>query len=449
MIDIKSLNTQDDDFAVKFDELNNAEASFGEEAIAVKVRQILKAIKKSSANKTSEPLLRYSKEFDGLDFSSLRDLEVDASEFDLALNSIDKEVLTVLKSAANRIINYHQKQLEFMGGSWSFTDASKITAGQKITALKKVGIYVPGGLANYPSSVLMNAIPAKIAGVEEIIMVTPADADGKINPVVLVAALIAKVDKVFKLGGVQAIGALTYGGFDEGVGVIPKVDKIVGPGNAYVTAAKKEIFGEVGIDMLAGPSEVLILADKSAEVDWIVWDMFAQAEHDENARVTVISDDANYLEAIKNRLNILIKTATRSDIIKKALETNGSLIKVRDAAEMIDLANKIAPEHLEVFVTKANEVAAQIYNAGAIFIGKNTAEAIGDYCGGTNHVLPTVKSARFSNPLGVYDFVKRTSVLEVPEQASDELYKIAHTLATAEGLQAHAESVAIRIKNES
>ncbi|MEK9867059.1 MAG: histidinol dehydrogenase, partial [Betaproteobacteria bacterium] len=312
--------------------------------------------------------------------------------------------------------------------------------GQKITAINSVGLYVPGGKAAYPSSVLMNAIPAKVAGVDEVVMVVPCP-DGHISPVVLAAADIANIDRVFKIGGAQAIGALAYG-----TETIPRVDKIVGPGNAYVAAAKKKVFGAVGIDMIAGPSEILIVCDGSVDVDWIVMDLFSQAEHDELAQSILISDDEQFLRAVQSRIEAVVKDMPRKDVISSSLSDRGALILVRDLNEACQLVNQIAPEHLELSVADPSKLIDQISNAGAIFVGKYTSESLGDYCAGPNHVLPTSGTARFSSPLGVYDFQKRSSVIEVSRSGARELGLIAATLAREEGLEAHAASAERRFK---
>ncbi|MEL0030353.1 MAG: histidinol dehydrogenase, partial [Betaproteobacteria bacterium] len=375
--------------------------------------------------------------FDRTSVSSIDELALNREDLRSATSLVDESVVNALTQAANRIRDYHERQ---KNESWFYIDDLGNRLGQKITAINSVGLYVPGGKAAYPSSVLMNAIPAKVAGVDEVVMVVPCP-DGHISPVVLAAADIANIDRVFKIGGAQAIGALAYG-----TETIPRVDKIVGPGNAYVAAAKKKVFGAVGIDMIAGPSEILIVCDGSVDVDWIVMDLFSQAEHDELAQSILISDDEQFLRAVQSRIEAVVKDMPRKDVISSSLSDRGALILVRDLNEACQLVNQIAPEHLELSVADPSKLIDQISNAGAIFVGKYTSESLGDYCAGPNHVLPTSGTARFSSPLGVYDFQKRSSVIEVSRSGARELGLIAATLAREEGLEAHAASAERRFK---
>jgi histidinol dehydrogenase len=342
-----------------------------------------------------------------------------------------------LEQAADRVRSYHEKQLMH---SWSYTEADGTMLGQQVTALDRVGLYVPGGKAAYPSSVLMNAIPAKVAGVKELIMVVPTPG-GEKNPLVLAAAAVCGVDRVFCIGGAQAVGALAYG-----TQTVPQVDKIVGPGNAYVAAAKRRVFGVVGIDMVAGPSEILVICDGKTDPDWVTMDLFSQAEHDELAQAILLSPDAAFLDRVQASIDKLIQEMPRAEIIRTALENRGALIQVRDLDEAADIANYIAPEHLELSVDDPVALTAKIRHAGAIFMGRRTCEALGDYCAGPNHVLPTSRTARFSSPLGVYDFQKRSSLIMVSEAGAQTLGRIASTLAYGEGLQAHARSAEYRLK---
>jgi histidinol dehydrogenase len=362
---------------------------------------------------------------------------VEETALQQALATIPADFRQALDQAAARIREYHQHQ---KGQSWSYRDQDGSTLGQRITPLDRVGIYVPGGKAAYPSSVLMNAIPAQVAGVREIIMVVPAVND-EINPVVLAAAQVAGVDRVFSIGGAQAIAALAYG-----AGPVPAVDKIVGPGNRYVAAAKRLVFGIVGIDMIAGPSEVVVVADESADPDWIAMDMFAQAEHDEDARAILVTTDASMPERVEASINRQITQMERAGIIRTAMENNGALIRAEDVEQACAIVNRLAPEHLELAVEDPDRYLAGIRHAGAIFLGHFAAEALGDYCAGPNHVLPTGRTARFSSPLGVYDFQKRSSLIECSAASASELARTATVLARAEGLSAHARSAELRMK---
>ncbi|KAA0446173.1 MAG: histidinol dehydrogenase [Candidatus Thioglobus sp.] len=382
-------------------------------------------------------LIDYSVKFDGVSATKMADLSINSSALKSAFNELDKTQKSALSAAAERITNYHQKQLQ---KTWTYSDDDETMLGQKITPIERVGLYVPGGKASYPSSVLMNAIPAKVAGVAELIMVVPA-ANGVVNPLVLAAAHITQVNQVFTVGGAQAIAALAYG-----TKSIPKVDKIVGPGNIYVATAKRQVFGQVGIDMIAGPSEILIICDGKTNPDWIAMDLFSQAEHDEDAQSILLSPDADFIEKVAASIEKLLPTMDRKNIIAKALNSRGALIQTKNMDEAIAISNQIAPEHLELSVEDPKSMLGDIHHAGAIFMGRNTCEALGDYCAGPNHVLPTSGTARFSSPLGVYDFQKKSSLIMVSDAGANSLGEIAVTLAEGEGLQAHAQSAQYRIQ---
>ena len=383
-------------------------------------------------------VLEYTQRFDRLNADKLGDLEIPQAELKAALESLPAEQRKALQTAADRIRSYHEKQLL---QSWSYTENDGTMLGQQVTSLDRVGLYVPGGKAAYPSSVLMNAIPAKVAGVKELIMVVPTPA-GERNALVLAAAAAAGVDRVFCIGGAQAVGALAYG-----TQTIAQVDKIVGPGNAFVAAAKRRVFGVVGIDMVAGPSEILVICDGKTNPDWVAMDLFSQAEHDELAQAILLSPDAAFLDQVTASMNRLLEDMPRKDIIRTSLQDRGALIKVRDLEEAATIANFIAPEHLELSMDDALAFSKKIKHAGAIFMGRDTCEAIGDYCAGSNHVLPTSRTSRFSSPLGVYDFQKRTSLIMVSKQGAQTLGKVAATLANGEGLRAHARSAEFRLKD--
>ncbi|MDA0238043.1 MAG: histidinol dehydrogenase [Proteobacteria bacterium] len=402
-------------------------------AIEVVVDDILQQVRKYG----DAALIALTNKFDQTQAASIEDLTVDREGLRSALSAVDSEVIKALRAASHRIESYHQRQVQ---GSWSYRDESGSLLGQKIVPLARVGLYVPGGKAAYPSSVLMNAIPARVAGVKEIVMMVPTP-NGVVNPVVLAAAHIAGVGRVYQIGGAQAIGALAYG-----TQTIDKVDKIVGPGNAYVALAKKKVFGVVGIDMIAGPSEILIICDGKTNPDWIVMDLFSQAEHDELAQSILITNDELFLRRVQERVAALLPEMPRKSVIKKSLEDRGALILVKDLSEACKIANSIAPEHLELSVEEPGLLLDQIDNAGAIFMGRYTSEALGDYCAGPNHVLPTSGTARFSSPLGVYDFQKRTSLIEVSESGARDLGRIAAKLAREEGLEAHARSAEKRFQ---
>ena len=434
MIQIKKLNTQDSNFKDQLSQLIFFEAEENTE-IEKTVAEILSDVKKRG----DQAVIEYTKKFDHADFSSMEDFEISKEELNLALESLPKASKDALEEAAKRVFDYHNKQLM---SSWSYTEDDQTLLGQKVTSLDWVGLYVPGGKAAYPSSVLMNAIPAKVAGVKEIIMVVPSPY-GERNQLVLAAAALVKVDRVFSIGGAQAIGALAYG-----TQTIPQVDKIVGPGNAYVAEAKRRVFGVVGIDMVAGPSEILIIADEKSNPDWIAMDLFSQAEHDELAQSILISPSDAFLNQVQESINKLIDTMPRKKIIETSLENRGAMIKVKNLEEAAEISNFISPEHLELSVDDPDMLVNSIKHAGAIFMGRNTCEAVGDYCAGPNHVLPTSRTARFSSPLGVYDFQKRSSLIKLSHQGARKLGKIASVLAHGEGLQAHAKSAEYRIDNE-
>jgi histidinol dehydrogenase len=381
-------------------------------------------------------LLDYSARFDRLAAASVADLEISSERLSRALQAIGSDQRQALEDAAARITSYHQHQTQ---DSWQYHDEGGNLLGQKITALSRVGIYVPGGKASYPSSVLMNALPARVAGVDEIVMVVPAP-DGQLSDMVLAAASIAGVDRVFTLGGAQAVAALAYG-----TETVPAVDKIVGPGNIYVATAKRQVFGQVGIDMLAGPSEILIICDGSTDPDWIAMDLFSQAEHDENAQAILLSPDQSCLDAVVSSIQRLLPTMERASIIEASLMARGALIKTRDLAEAIRISNQVAPEHLELSVAEPESLLEDVEHAGAVFMGRYTSEALGDYCAGPNHVLPTSGTARFSSPLGVYDFQKRSSIIMCSAQGVSELGEIASVLARGEDLTAHARSAELRL----
>ena len=397
------------------------------------VTQILQHVKTDG----DAAVLAYTARFDHIQADSLLDLAISQAELQSALASLPTEQRNALEQAVERIHAYHERQ---KSSSWQYTDTDGNLLGQKVTALERVGLYVPGGKAAYPSSVLMNAIPAKVAGVKELTMVVPTP-HGEKNTLVLAAAALAGVDNVFCIGGAQAVGALAYG-----TKTIQQVDKIVGPGNAYVASAKRQVFGVVGIDMVAGPSEILIITDGTAPVDWLVMDLFSQAEHDELAQAILISTSADYLQEVAQRINALLPSLPRHEIIATALSHRGGLIHVSDLQEAVEISNYIAPEHLELAVTDPVHWAEKIQNAGAIFMGSLSCEALGDYCAGPNHVLPTSRTARFSSPLGVYDFQKRSSLIMASAIGANRLGKVASVLARGEGLQAHAQSAEFRIK---
>jgi histidinol dehydrogenase len=429
---IRRPSTRDAGFLATLDALLHFDHST-DDAIEQTVSEILRRVRTEG----DAAVLDYTRRFDKLDAGTLAELELPRSELRHALDRLPSAQRTALEAAAQRVTSYHERQkLE----SWSFTEADGTRLGQKVTPLDRVGLYVPGGKAAYPSSVLMNALPAKVAGVGELIMVVPTPR-GEKNALVLAAACLSGVDRVFTLGGAQAVAALAYG-----TQTIPQVDKIVGPGNAYVAAAKRRVFGTVGIDMVAGPSEVLIIADASANPEWVAIDLFAQAEHDELAQAILLSPDAEFIARVAASIERLLPTMPRREVISASLKGRGALIQVADLDEACTLANRIAPEHLELAVSDPSPLVEKIRHAGAIFIGHYASESLGDYCAGPNHVLPTSRSARFSSPLGVYDFQKRSSLIEVSPAGAQTLGPIAATLAHGEGLTAHARAAELRIK---
>ena len=429
---LRRLDATDPDFARDLDHLLSWE-SVSDDSVNRRVLDIIADVR----TRGDAALVDYTERFDGLKVASMADLILPRARLELALSRITPAQREALEQAAERVRLYHEKQKQ---DSWTYTEADGTVLGQKVTPLDRAGLYVPGGKASYPSSVLMNAIPAKVAGVEEVVMVVPTPR-GELNELVLAAACLAGVDRVFTIGGAQAIAALAYG-----TESVPPVDKIVGPGNIYVATAKRHVFGKVGIDMIAGPSEILVVCDGQTDPDWIAMDLFSQAEHDEDAQSILLSPDAAFLDAVAASIAKLLPTMERAEIIGKSLSARGALIKVADMAQAIEVANRIAPEHLELSVADPAQYLPQIRHAGAIFMGRYTAEALGDYCAGPNHVLPTSGTARFSSPLGVYDFQKRSSIIHCSADGASELGKIASVLARGESLTAHARSAEYRIK---
>jgi histidinol dehydrogenase len=406
-----------------------------EETADEKLEATVAAILADVRKRGDAAVLEYTRKFDRLPLADAAAMELSRDELRVAFDGLPAEHRSALEQAAQRVTDYHKKQVQT---SWSYTDAGGTLLGQQVTPLDRVGLYVPGGKAAYPSSVLMNALPAKVAGVAELVMVVPTP-DGVKNQLVLAAAHLAGVDRVFSIGGAQAVAALAYG-----TATIPKVDKIVGPGNAYVAAAKRRVFGVCGIDMIAGPSEILVICDGQTDPDWIAMDLFSQAEHDELAQAILLSPDAKFIEAVAASADKLLEQMPRRDIIKTALENRGALIHVADLDEACAISNRIAPEHLELSVADPQAWLPKLKHAGAIFMGRYTSEALGDYCAGPNHVLPTSGTARFSSPLGVYDFQKRSSLIQVSAEGAQKLGDIASVLAFGEGLQAHAQSALYR-----
>ena len=435
-IQVKRLNSQDAGFKETL--LSSLSLPMeDDEAIDAAVVKILAEVKA----KGDTAVLAFTKQFDRLNVESVSQLEITPQEIELAYKGLSLEQKNALDIAAQRVRAYHEKQKVEVGcHSWEYEEADGTRLGQKVTPLDRVGIYVPGGKAAYPSSVLMNAIPAKVAGVKEVIMVFPAP-DGARNPLVLAAAYLSVVDRVFTIGGAQAVAALAFG-----TNTIPSVDKIVGPGNAYVAAAKRRVFGTVGIDMIAGPSEILVLCDGLSNPDWVAMDLFSQAEHDELAQSILLCPDEEFIEAVQASINSLLPEMPRKNVIEASLTNRALLIKVKDMTEACEIANAIAAEHLEICAAEPRQWAQLIRHAGAIFMGNYTSESLGDYCAGPNHVLPTARTARFSSPLGVYDFIKRSSMIEVSEAGAQTLGAVASTLAHGEGLQAHALAAEMRLK---
>jgi len=428
---VNRLDTAQANFAAKLSQLL-AWDSVSDQRVQKTVADIIERVKAQG----DTALLQYTNQLDRTPFKSTAELEIPQHKLDEALAAISDEERQALELAAQRIRSYHEHQKQ---DSWRYVEADGTLLGQQVTAMDRVGIYVPGGKASYPSSVLMNAIPAKVAGVKEIIMTVPLP-NGRVNPLVLAAAAIAGVDRVFAIGGAQAIAALAHG-----TQMVPKVDKIVGPGNIYVATAKRAVFGTCGIDMIAGPSEILVICDGQTDPDWVAMDLFSQAEHDEQAQSILLCPDKAYLDQVEASFKALLPTMERSSIIKISIEQRGALIQVKDMQEAIDLANRIAPEHLELSVADPEAMLPHIRHAGAIFMGRHTAEALGDYCAGPNHVLPTSGTARFSSPLGVYDFQKRSSLIMFSPEGASEMGKVASVLARGESLTAHARSAEYRI----
>ena len=431
MIKMRRLNSQTDGFwsdlekLIEWDGVSDA-----------KVNDIVTDIIKQVRERGDAAVLEYTNRFDRMTAGSMADLTIPKEDLQAALKGLSPELRAALEHSAERVRLYHEKQKV---ESWSYTEADGTLLGQQVTAVDRAGLYVPGGKAAYPSSVLMNAIPAKVAGVPELIMVVPTP-DGERNELVLAAAAVAGVDKVFAVGGAQAVAALAYG-----TESIPAVDKIVGPGNIFVATAKRMIFGAAGIDMIAGPSEILVICDGKTDPEWIAMDLFSQAEHDEDAQSILISDDADFLDAVEEKINELLPTMERKDIISKSLKDRGAFILVGNLDEGAEVGNFIAPEHLELSIEDPLSYVGKIRNAGAIFMGRYTAEALGDYCAGPNHVLPTSRTARFSSPLGVYDFQKRSSLIMCSAKGASDLGKVASALARGESLTAHARSAEYRI----
>ena len=433
MTDVRQLTTADTDFWPQLETLLAWEG-VSDEKVTTTVKQILADVKQRG----DDAVLEYSRRFDRVGATTMAELEIPLNRAHVSLGNLPADQRQALETSAERIRRYHQHQKQ---ESWAYTEADGTVLGQQVTALSKAGLYVPGGKAAYPSSVLMNAIPAKVAGVEQLIMVVPTP-DGEVNELVLAAAAVAGVDRIFAIGGAQAVAALAYG-----TETIPQVDKIVGPGNIYVATAKGMVFGTVGIDMIAGPSEILVICDGKTDPDWIAMDLFSQAEHDEDAQSILLSPDADFLKQVKASIEKLLPTMERAAMIETSLNNRGALIHVRDMEEAIEVCNFIAPEHLELSVDEPMAMAKKIHHAGAIFMGRYTPEAIGDYCAGPNHVLPTSRTARFSSPLGVYDFQKRSSLIQVSEQGVQQLGRIASVMARGESLTAHARSAEYRLKD--
>lgn len=429
---IARLNANQADFSQHLDALLAWEG-VSDKAVNERVEEIIAAVR----SRGDAAVVEYTARFDALDVQDMAALTLDRTRLELALERISPEQREALEVAAERVRSYHEHQRQ---DSWRYTEADGTVLGQQITPLDRVGLYVPGGKASYPSSVLMNAIPAKVAGVPEVVMVVPTPR-GEINELVLAAACLAGVDRVFSIGGAQAVAALAYG-----TESVPQVDKIVGPGNIYVATAKRAVFGQVGIDMIAGPSEILVVCDGQTDPDWIAMDLFSQAEHDEDAQSILLSPDAAFLDAVEASLNRLLGSLERADMVRVSLENRGALIRVDDLDQACAIANRIAAEHLELSVADPEALLPKIRHAGAIFMGRHTPEALGDYCAGPNHVLPTSGTARFSSPLGVYDFQKRSSIIFCSPDGASALGKTASVLARGESLTAHARSAEYRIK---
>ena len=432
MPEIARLSTAQEDFWTRLAKLTALDAALDED-----VERTVAAILADVRVRGDAAVLEYTERYDRVKAARVADLELPRREIEKAHAQLERGQREALEAAAARIRTFHERQL---AESWQFTEPDGTMLGQRLTAVGRAGLYVPGGKAAYPSSVLMNALPAKVAGVEELFMVVPTPG-GERNPLVLAAAAIAGVDRVFTIGGAQAIAALAYG-----TRTIPQVDKIVGPGNAYVAAAKRRVFGTVGIDMVAGPSEILVICDGSTDPDWIAMDLFSQAEHDETAQAILVSPDAGFIERVAKSIDKLLAAMPRREVIKASLARRGALVHARSLEEACEIANRVSPEHLELSVQGPEKWLGKIRNAGAIFLGRYSSEAIGDYCAGPNHVLPTSRTARFSSPLGVYDFQKRSSVIAVSREGAQTLGRLAATLARGEGLQAHARSAELRLE---
>ncbi|MFL0810192.1 MAG: histidinol dehydrogenase [Agarilytica sp.] len=429
---ISRFDTKQKDFDRKLEHLLAWEDEHNSDVENI-VRDILRDVR----SRGDEALIEYTNRFDKRDICNASEFVIESAEIQAALTRIPQEQRIALEQAAERIRNYHTHQLQ---NSWQYQEADGTILGQKITPLDRVGLYAPGGKAAYPSSVLMSAMPAKVAGVKEVVLVSPAP-NGETRDIVLAAAAIAGVDRIYTIGGAQAVAALAYG-----TRTVPKVDKIVGPGNIFVATAKRQVFGVVDIDMIAGPSEILVICDGQTNPDWIAMDLFSQAEHDEEAQSILISDNQEFLDSVFLSIEKLLPDMERADIIKVSLKNRGALIKVENLDQAVELANKIAPEHLELSVANPERLADKINHAGALFLGRYTSESLGDYCAGPNHVLPTSGTARFSSPLGVYDYVKRSSIIHVSEEGANTLGKIASVLAHGEDLEAHARAAELRLK---
>ena len=426
------LNANDADFVPRLMALT-AWSEERDEEVGERVRGILRDV----AGRGDAAVVEYTNRFDRRDATSMADLTVERAQLEAALERLPAEQRQALEAAAERVSDYHARQKQ---DSWHYRDAHGTLLGQQVTPLDRAGIYVPGGKAAYPSSVLMNALPARVAGVGEIVMVSPAP-DGELNDMVLAAAAVAGVERFFTLGGAQAVGALAFG-----TETVPAVDKIVGPGNIYVAEAKRQVFGKVGIDMIAGPSEILVVCDGKTDPDWIAMDLFSQAEHDEEAQSILVSPDADFLARVEEAMERLVPTLERETVIRTSMANRGALIQVDDLDQAMEVVNRVCPEHLELSLDDAEVWAKKVRHAGAIFLGRHTPEALGDYCAGPNHVLPTSATSRFSSPLGVYDFQKRSSLIGCSPEGASELGKIASVLSRAESLTAHARSAEMRIK---
>ena len=435
MLEIARLSTSQTDFGERLAALTAFDAAFDE-----RIERAVAAICDDVRARGDAAVLEYTERFDGVKATRVAELELPRSALEKARSGLGRGQRDALEQAAARIRGFHMRQ---RAKSWQFTEANGTILGQRVAPIDRAGLYVPGGKAAYPSSVLMNALPAKVAGVAELVMTVPTPS-GERNPLLLAAASIAGVDRVLTIGGAQAIAALAYG-----TQSIPQVDKIVGPGNAYVAAAKRRVFGTVGIDMIAGPSEILVICDGATDPDWIAMDLFSQAEHDESAQAMLLCPDAAFIERVATSAEKLLAGMPRREVIAASLARRGALIRTRNLEEACDIANRVAPEHLELSVAEPKKWLKKIRHAGAIFLGRYTSEALGDYCAGPNHVLPTSRTARFSSPLGVYDFQKRSSIISVSRKGAQKLGRLAATLARGEGLQAHARSAELRLEGIS